>query len=141
MSTWTIEGPDGVGGYTIRDDTGMERGRYANSKVAAAHHVFALQEMDRLQTIVGTTNQLADADLRERVGRRVRELWILWAQGRPAPKPSWLIPWELLGEEDKEADRCIGAGLYGDFVAEHAEAIAEHALRQVAADAAGGEDG
>lgn len=68
------------------------------------------------------------SELRERLGMRVREVWIEWAKTQPNPKPSWLVPWDQLGEPDKEADRCIGAALWGDFVAEHSEALANHLL-------------
>jgi hypothetical protein len=44
---------------------------------------------------------------REEGGRLVRIAWIEWAQQQPNPKPSWLVPWEGLSEEDKEADRQI----------------------------------
>ena len=45
---------------------------------------------------------------REELGRMVREAWVRWAQTQPAPKASWLAPWEELNEPDKEADRQIG---------------------------------
>ena len=45
---------------------------------------------------------------REALGRRVREVWIAWACRQPAPKPSWLVPWEELPEPDREVDRQIG---------------------------------
>jgi hypothetical protein len=45
---------------------------------------------------------------RETLGRLVRDAWVRWAQTQPYPKPSWLEPWERLGEDDKEADRQIG---------------------------------
>lgn len=51
---------------------------------------------------------------RDRLGRRVREVWIAWAERQPNPKPSWLVPYDDLTEPDKEADRCIGAALWGD---------------------------
>ena len=41
-------------------------------------------------------------------GRLVRETWVAWAREQPDPKPSWLVPWELLDEQSREADRCIG---------------------------------
>lgn len=55
--------------------------------------------------------------LRERVeakARRVREVWVEWAIEQPAPKPSWLVPYDELSEADKEADRRIGTTLWGD---------------------------
>ena len=45
---------------------------------------------------------------RDRLGRVVREAWIVWAKNQPDPKPSWLVPYDLLPEPDKEADRRIG---------------------------------
>lgn len=54
------------------------------------------------------------AEHREALGRRVREVWISWANRQPNPKPSWLVPYDDLSEADKEADRCIGAALWAD---------------------------
>jgi len=51
---------------------------------------------------------------RDALGRRVREVWVAWAKRQPSPKPSWLVPYDELSEADKEADRCIGAALWGD---------------------------
>lgn len=45
---------------------------------------------------------------REQIGRLVRYEWIKWATEQPAPKPSWLVPWEQMAEADREADRRIG---------------------------------
>jgi hypothetical protein len=69
-------------------------------------------------------------DLRERLGRRVREVWIAWARRQPNPKPSWLTPYEELSEPEKEADRCIGAAIWGDCIAAHQEAIAEFEVKK-----------
>lgn len=49
---------------------------------------------------------------REQLGREVRAEWIAWAREQPSPKPSWLVPWEDLGELDREVDRRIGERLY-----------------------------
>lgn len=49
---------------------------------------------------------------REALGRVVREVWIAWAKEQPAPKPSWLVPWEDLSESDREVDRRIGEAIY-----------------------------
>lgn len=49
---------------------------------------------------------------REQLGQIVREVWIAWAKEQPAPKPSWLVPWESLSEPDKEVDRRIGERLF-----------------------------
>jgi hypothetical protein len=51
-------------------------------------------------------------ELREELGRAVREEWIAWAKEQPAPKTSWLVPWEDLPEADREVDRRIGERLY-----------------------------
>ena len=45
---------------------------------------------------------------RDQLGRFVREAWVRWAETQPNPKPSWLLPYDDLGEPDKEADRQIG---------------------------------
>ena len=37
-------------------------------------------------------------------GRLVRETWVRWAQRQPDTKPSWLVPWEDLGEDQREVD-------------------------------------
>lgn len=58
-------------------------------------------------------------DDREALGRIVREVWVACAREHPNPKPSWLVPWEELGEWDQETDRRIGASL-----ATHGAAIA-----------------
>lgn len=44
----------------------------------------------------------------DELGRKVREIWIVWAKEQPNPKLSWLKPWEELSEPDKEVDRRIG---------------------------------
>jgi hypothetical protein len=71
-----------------------------------------------------TTEQSGAGELRERLGRRVREVWVEWAKRQPNPKPSWLLPYDALSEADKEADRCIGSAIWGDSVAEVQNAIA-----------------
>lgn len=48
---------------------------------------------------------------RDTLGRLVREAWVRWAQAQPAPKPSWLVPYNELSEPDKEADRQIGEAI------------------------------
>lgn len=49
---------------------------------------------------------------REALGREVRAVWVTWAAEQPNPKPSWLVPWEILGEPDREVDRRIGERLF-----------------------------
>lgn len=51
-------------------------------------------------------------ELRETLGKLVRDVWISWAQQQPNTKPSWLVPWESLSEPDKEVDRRIGERLF-----------------------------
>lgn len=62
-------------------------------------------------------------DHRDALGRRVREVWVAWAQRQPDPKPSWLVPYDDLDEADKEADRCIGSALWGDGFAQGMDAL------------------
>jgi hypothetical protein len=51
---------------------------------------------------------VADAVMRDMLGMVVREAWVAWAGQQPAPKPSWLLPWDQLAESDREVDRLIG---------------------------------
>jgi hypothetical protein len=55
---------------------------------------------------------VTEEELKERVGKFVREIWVEWAQEQPDPKPSWLKPWEELTEPEKEVDRRIGFNLF-----------------------------
>jgi hypothetical protein len=48
---------------------------------------------------------------RDTLGRMVREAWVRWAQTQDNPKPSWLVPYDDLEEQDKEADRQIGEAI------------------------------
>lgn len=57
-------------------------------------------------------------ELRERLGRKVREVWIAWAKEQSGPKPSWLVPWNELSETDKEADRRIGIKIWEECIAD-----------------------
>jgi len=45
---------------------------------------------------------------RDELGQMVRDAWVRWALTQSDPKPSWLVPYHLLSENDKEADRQIG---------------------------------
>ncbi len=58
-----------------------------------------------------------NADERDALGRQVREIWIAWAKEQPAPKASWMVPWEDLGEPVREVDRRIGERLHAAGVA------------------------
>lgn len=58
---------------------------------------------------------VAEAKARhEARGRKVREVWIEWANEQPNPKPSWLMPYDELSEADQDVDKRIGAALYRD---------------------------
>lgn len=50
-------------------------------------------------------------DHRDVLGRIVRHAWVRWARRQPSPKQSWLVPYDELSENDKEADRQIGESL------------------------------
>jgi hypothetical protein len=63
---------------------------------------------------------------REQLGRMVREIWVAAAREHPDPKPSWLVPWDELGEWDKEVDRRIG-----EAVASHAALVTAIETHQV----------
>jgi hypothetical protein len=52
-----------------------------------------------------------EATNREAMGRLVREVWVAFAEAQPNPKPSWLVPWDGLPEDQKEVDRRIGETL------------------------------
>lgn len=52
----------------------------------------------------------------EALGRKVREVWIAWANEQSNPKPSWLLPWDKLVESDKEVDRRIGMAIAMDVI-------------------------
>lgn len=49
---------------------------------------------------------------RDELGRRVREVWVAHARQQPSPKPSHLLPYDALSEDDQEVDRQIGEELY-----------------------------
>lgn len=55
---------------------------------------------------------------RDRLGRRVREVWVMWAQQQRDPKPTWLVGWDDLPEPDREVDRRIGSALWADGFAD-----------------------
>jgi hypothetical protein len=55
---------------------------------------------------------------RDQLGRIVRETWVAWAREQPAPKPSWLVPWDDLAEPDREVDRRIGEAVLSAAEAE-----------------------
>lgn len=45
---------------------------------------------------------------RDELGRIVRDAWVRWARQQPNLKPSWILAYDDLADEDKEADRLIG---------------------------------
>ena len=51
-------------------------------------------------------------EMRDSLGRRVREVWIHWASQQNSPKSSWLVPWDQLSESEREVDRQIGESLW-----------------------------
>lgn len=53
----------------------------------------------------------------EELGRLVRQVWIEWAKEQLYPKPTWLTPWNLLNEPDKDVDRRIGLAVQADALA------------------------
>lgn len=75
-------------------------------------------------------------DPRDVLGQRVREVWVAWAHEQPAPKPSWLLPWEGLSEPDREVDRRIGEALFkmGVEAEAFADRIGTAALRRTIAE-------
>jgi hypothetical protein len=52
----------------------------------------------------------------ESLGRLVREVWVKWAREQPdvGEHPNWVLPWEALGERDREVDRRIGQAVAGE---------------------------
>lgn len=55
---------------------------------------------------------------RDNLGRLVREAWVRWAETQDMAKPSWLLPYDELDENEKEADRQIGEALARSVLAE-----------------------
>lgn len=67
---------------------------------------------------------------RDELGRMVREAWVRWALTLPDPKPSWLAPYHMLDEVDKEADRQIGEAVARwTLIGEAARTIGDRAVR------------
>lgn len=59
-----------------------------------------------LRTLPATP--LRGDELREHLGRIVRETWVICAGEQDDPKPSHLVGWDELDEWNKEVDRRIG---------------------------------
>ena len=70
-----------------------------------------------------------DKYTRETLGRKVRETWVKWAEKQPNPKSSWLVAYDELNEQDKDADRCIGSAIWWEcfnyFKKENARLLSE----------------
>lgn len=49
-----------------------------------------------------------EQEKREYLGRQVRNVWVEFAKEQANPKPSHLIGWDELDEDNKEVDRRIG---------------------------------
>ena len=114
--------------FTTRD--GSKACAECNGNEHAEQHVEAHDPVGDWLSRLGDIDQE-----RERLGRLVRELWIDWAKKQPAPKPSWLVPFDELSEPDKEADRVIGYGLLLEFNSEMTgERMNHERLKQIAED-------
>lgn len=53
------------------------------------------------------------------LGQIVREAWVKWAKNQPDPKPSHLLPYADISEEDREADRQIGMAVFCYITGSH----------------------
>jgi hypothetical protein len=80
----------------------------------------------------------ANMPLRERLGRRIRQVWMEWAAKQPdiADRPDWLDPWEKLPERIQEVDCNLGMAIWGDAFSELSSSIADAELTKQAAIAA-----
>lgn len=74
---------------------------------------------------------MTNDEQREELGKAVREEWIAWAKEQPNPKPSWLVQWEGLSEQDKEVDRRIGARLFNAGAMRVATVLDESGARRI----------
>lgn len=54
----------------------------------------------------------ATAQLREVLGKHVREVWLAWARMQPDAKRAWINAWEDVEERHREVDRDIGEALF-----------------------------
>jgi hypothetical protein len=66
-------------------------------------------------------------DIRERLGRVVRDAWITWARTQPDTRksehPQWFLSWEEMAECDREVDRQIGMAVVKSFFAMRIEEL------------------
>lgn len=136
---------DAAGPYTYLNGTPI---------VADAHRVFRQHEAERAKSggdrFGGPTRctdgghsrenggQPADKADRDTLGRVVREAWVRWASQQPAPKPSWLLPYDELSEPEKEADRQIGEAVVAYRAARSGRAASMTRPCRGAAEVAGG---
>ena len=86
------------------------------------------EELHRSPEFTMLLSQLVDDAIHrdhrwDKLGRLVRNFWIVWAEEQKDPKPSWLVPWEELDSQMKEADSWIGHCLYRFFVVYDREAF------------------
>jgi hypothetical protein len=44
-------------------------------------------------------------------GRVVGDALNRWGRRQPDPRPAWLVPWDDLTEQDKDADRTVGCAV------------------------------
>lgn len=56
------------GGYTIFDGDGEIAGKYSNPSTAAAHHVFALQELRRAKAALKLCRHVLEKGIEVRIG-------------------------------------------------------------------------
>ena len=74
---------------------------------SGTHWLLVMDGADSRETLCD-----CQTDLRERLGKEVRAEWINWAHLQPEPKASWLEPWDVLTEPEREVDRRIGERIY-----------------------------
>lgn len=67
---------------------------------------------------------MSDA-FRKRMGRRVREVWVRWAEKQPNPKPSWLLNYDAITPAEQDADDCIGMAIWAECFDKFQSEIAE----------------
>lgn len=104
-----------------RGEALAERDRANDAAAAAGRAVEQVaRERDEARAALARSRPPAydDASAREWLGIVVREAWTAWAREQPAPKPSWLTPWEQLTEPEREADRRIGEAVQGTVLQE-----------------------
>lgn len=59
------------------------------------------------------------------MGRRVREVWVRWAEKQPNPKPSWLLNYDAITPAEQDADDCIGMAIWAECFDKFQSEIAE----------------